>query len=57
MALAGTSYRAVLRVGHGCDSSPTTAMQVSIPDGFTGAQPMPKAGWTLTTKVGKLAEP
>ncbi len=55
--MAGTSYRAVLRVGHGCDSSPTTAMQVSIPDGFTGAQPMPKAGWTLTTKVGKLAEP
>ena len=55
--MAGTSYRAVLRVGHGCDGAPTTGMQVTIPDGFTGAQPMPKAGWTLSTKVGKLAEP
>jgi uncharacterized protein YcnI len=57
VALAGTSYRAVLRVGHGCDGSPTTGMQVTIPDGFTGAQPMLKVGWTLVTKVGKLAEP
>jgi uncharacterized protein YcnI len=57
VALAATSYRAVLRVGHGCDGSPTTGMQVTIPDGFTGAQPMPKPGWTLSTKVGKLVEP
>ena len=57
VALADTSYRAVLRVGHGCDGSPTTGMQVTIPDGFTEAQPMPKPGWTLSTKVGKLALP
>jgi periplasmic copper chaperone A len=56
-ALAGTSYRATLRVGHGCDGSPVTALRVSIPNGFTGAKPMPKAGWTLTTKVGKLSKP
>ena len=56
-ALAGTSYRATLRVGHGCDGSPVTALRVTIPNGFTGAKPMPKAGWTLTTKVGTLAKP
>lgn len=56
-AAAGVSYRAILRVGHGCGNSPTTAMQVTVPAGFNGAQPMPKAGWTLSTKVGKLAQP
>ncbi len=57
VALAGTSYRAALRVGHGCDGAPTTGLRVTIPAGFTGAQPMPKAGWTIATTVGKLAEP
>jgi uncharacterized protein YcnI len=56
-AAAGTGYRATLRVGHGCEGSPTTGMKVIIPAGFNGAQPMPKAGWTLSTRVGKLAEP
>ena len=56
-AAAGTGYRAALRVGHGCEGAPTTGMTVTIPAGFNGAQPMPKAGWTLSTKVGKLAEP
>jgi uncharacterized protein YcnI len=56
-ALAGTSYRAVLRVGHGCDGAPTTALRVTIPADLRGAKPMPKAGWVLSTQVGKLAKP
>ena len=56
-AAAGAGYRATLRVGHGCDGASTTGMQVTIPAGFNGAQPMPKAGWTVTTRIGKLAEP
>jgi uncharacterized protein YcnI len=56
-AAAATGYRAVLRVGHGCEGSPTVGMRVTIPDGFNGAQPMVKPGWKVTTKVGKLAEP
>lgn len=56
-ALASTSYRAALRVGHGCDGSPVTALRVIIPAGFKGAKPMPKAGWVLATKVGKLEKP
>ena len=56
-AAAGSSYRATLRVGHGCEGSPTTEIKVTIPPGFNGAQPMPKPGWTLYTHVGKLAQP
>jgi len=56
-ALAGRSYRATLRVGHGCDGSPTTAIKVLIPTGFQGAKPMPKVGWTLTTTLARLDTP
>lgn len=56
-AAAGASYRATFRVGHGCDGAPTTGIRVSIPAGFNGAQPMPKPGWTVTTKSGVLATP
>jgi uncharacterized protein YcnI len=56
-AAAGASYRATFRVGHGCDGAATTGITVKIPDGFNGAQPMPKAGWTVYTQVGKLPAP
>ncbi len=56
-ALAGGSYRASFRIGHGCGSSPTTGIQVFIPAGVRGAKPMPKAGWTLTTRREPLAKP
>jgi uncharacterized protein YcnI len=57
VAAAATSYRAALRVGHGCDGSPTTGLTVTMPAGFVGAQPMPKPGWKVSTRVGKLAQP
>jgi periplasmic copper chaperone A len=56
-ALANTAYRATLLVGHGCEGSPTTALKVTIPAGFRGAKPMPKAGWVLSTTLGKLTKP
>ena len=56
-ASAGSSYKAVLRVGHGCDGSATTAIKVSVPLGFQGAKPMPKPGWSLSTSLTKLAQP
>lgn len=56
-AAAGASYRAVFRVGHGCDGSATTGLQVTLPAGFNDAQPMPKPGWTVVTTIGKLAAP
>lgn len=56
-ALGNTGYSAALRVGHGCDGAATTAIRVTVPAGFKGAKPMPKAGWLLSTKSGKLAVP
>ena len=56
-ALAGSSYRASFRVGHGCAGSPTTGIKVVIPAGVRDAKPMPKAGWTLTTQRATLAQP
>ena len=56
-AAANTSYRATFRVGHGCDLEATTSIRVTVPAGFNGAQPMPKAGWSLSTKTGPLAVP
>jgi len=56
-APAGSAYKAVFQVGHGCQGSATTGLSVQIPAGFQGAKPYPKAGWTVTVKSGKLAKP
>ena len=56
-AEAGSSYKAVFLVGHGCQGSATTGITVQIPVGFQGAKPYPKAGWAPTTKTGQLAKP
>lgn len=56
-APAGSTYRATLRVGHGCGVSPTTAIKVIVPAGFKGAKPMPKSGWALAVVKTKLAQP
>ena len=57
-APADSVYKAVLRVGHGCDDgSATIKIRVQIPLGMRQAKPMPKPGWELTTVVEKLPEP
>lgn len=56
-APAGSSYRAALRVGHGCDGSPTVAVTVLLPEGLRGARPQPKPGWTLAIRKAPLARP
>src|SRR5205085_7587020 len=52
-APVGSPYKAVLRVGHGCEGSPTTAIRIRIPDGIIAVKPMPKAGWKLDVVTGK----
>ena len=56
-AVANTSYKAVLRVTHGCEGSPTHTVRVQIPAGFLGTKPIPKPGWKLELQRAKLAEP
>lgn len=56
-APAGAAYRAVIRIGHGCEGQPTNTLRVTLPEGFYDAKPMPKAGWTLETVKGAYAQP
>jgi uncharacterized protein YcnI len=51
-----STYKAVLRVGHGCEGKPTTAIRVKIPEGVFAVKPMPKPGWQLATTKGKYAK-
>jgi len=56
-AAPGASYKAVLRLPHGCDGMATDTVRVVVPDGFYNAQPMPKAGWVLETHTGAYDAP
>jgi uncharacterized protein YcnI len=55
-APAGSTYKAVFQVGHGCEGSPTTSIRVQIPEGVIAVKPMPKPGWELATKQGEYAQ-
>ncbi|WP_077965988.1 YcnI family protein [Ensifer adhaerens] len=46
-AHVGASYKAVIRVPHGCEGKPTIAVRVQVPEGMIAAKPMPKPGWTV----------
>ncbi len=56
-ALAGTSYKAVFKIGHGCGPSPTRQVVVDLPEGVRGARPMPRPGWTVDITRTPLAKP
>lgn len=49
------SYKAVLRVPHGCDGKATHTVRVEVPEGYIGVKPMPKAGWQLAVEKGDYA--
>lgn len=55
-ARVGSTYKAVLRVPHGCGTLPTHTVRIQIPEGFFNVKPMPKAGWTLETVTGAYAK-
>jgi uncharacterized protein YcnI len=54
--VAGSGYKAVLRVPHGCEGSATTRISVKIPEGVIGIKPMPHYGWTVEAVTGKYAK-
>jgi len=51
------SYKAVLRIPHGCDGAPTDTVVMTIPAGYVDVKPMLKPGWTVTTRKGDYAKP
>jgi periplasmic copper chaperone A len=55
-APASSFYKAVIRIGHGCEGTATTSIRVQIPEGVIAVKPMPKPGWDLTTKEGQYAQ-
>ena len=55
-APVGATYKAVLRVPHGCKGAATTKVRVQIPEGVIAVKPMPKPGWTLETVKGQYAK-
>lgn len=55
-AKAGSRYKAVIRIPHGCGAKSTTAVKVELPEGFVSAQPQPKAGWKVETAKGDYAQ-
>src|SRR5690606_30125639 len=56
-APVGTSYKAVLRVPHGCEGKPTNVVRVKLPQGYYAVKPMPKPGWSLEKVIGKYEKP
>ncbi|HEU4986646.1 MAG TPA: DUF1775 domain-containing protein [Rhizobiaceae bacterium] len=46
------SYKAVLRIPHGCDGQATNQVRLEIPEGYIGVKPMPKPGWTVEIEKG-----
>ncbi|MFD2252280.1 YcnI family protein [Pseudochelatococcus lubricantis] len=51
-----STYKAVFRVGHGCEGKPTTKVRVRIPEGVIAVKPQPKAGWTVEKVRGEYAK-
>jgi periplasmic copper chaperone A len=57
VATAGSYYKGVFRVGHGCEGSATVALTVTLPEPMASVKPMVKPGWTVSTRSEKLAQP
>lgn len=55
-APANSTYKAVLRVPHGCEGQATHTVRIQIPEGFIAVKPMPKPGWKLEAKEGAYAK-
>lgn len=56
-AQPGSYLRTALRVPHGCDGQPTTAIRVAIPDSIVSARAQAKPGWQVQSETRKLAQP
>jgi uncharacterized protein YcnI len=56
--VSANSYaRLAFRVGHGCGTASTIAIEVALPEGITMARPMPKPGWEIAIETRALARP
>ncbi|MHB1138660.1 MAG: YcnI family copper-binding membrane protein [Microthrixaceae bacterium] len=56
-ATAGGYFTTAFKVGHGCEGSPTTRIEIKMADGVTSVKPQPVAGWNLSTTMRTLDPP
>ncbi len=56
-APSGAYFTTAFKVGHGCDGSPTTKVELKVADGVTSVTPQPVAGWELSTTMRTLDPP
>ncbi|MCW2804942.1 MAG: periplasmic copper chaperone [Propionibacteriaceae bacterium] len=54
---AGGFSLLTLSVSHGCDGSPTTRLDMKIPDGINAVTPTVTDGWTVTKVMSTLDTP
>lgn len=54
-AKPGSSYKGIVRIGHGCEGTATISLKLQIPEGMINVKPMPKPGWKLETVHGKYS--
>lgn len=50
-ATAGSYHKATFMVGHGCEGSATTGIEIEMPEAMAVVKPMPKAGWKISTRA------
>lgn len=54
VVFTGAYYKAVFKISHGCDGSPTQQVIINVPEGFKGAKPMVKTAWDIYVLKDKL---
>ncbi len=57
IAEVDSTYKGVMRIGHGCEGTATRVVRIELPLEIRRAKPMPKPGWTLETVSKQLDEP
>lgn len=57
VVFTGSYFKAVFKVSHGCDGSPTKQVMIEVPEGVRGAKPMVKPTWEMKIQRSKLQNP
>lgn len=52
----GKSFKATFAIPHGCEGTSTMKVTINIPEGIIGVKPMPKADWSISTKITPFAK-
>ena len=56
-ARAGTTFRAALTLGHGCNGAPIQEVSVKVPESILNVRPMIKPGWVIEMTREPLPKP